>query len=98
MRILIDLDDTTAVTARRLAQAAGTTRKEWLEQTIAQATGSAEPEMVLGFWQITGSEVELPVCADCELPIIAETWLGMTSAFRVIGPLCAKCATNGLSV
>ena len=93
MRILIDLDDTTASAARRLAQAAGITRKAWLERTIAQATSAAEQELVLGYWQIAGGEV-VAACADCGQAIIGPPWVGLTTTHRIIGPLCAPCATT----
>lgn len=38
-------------------------------QAIAQATGSAEPELTLGFWQLANGEVDGATCADCEQPI-----------------------------
>ena len=92
MRILIDLSKETAATARRLAQAAGVSRKEWLEQAIAQATGSAEPELTLGFWQLANGEVDGATCADCEQPIHGDPWMGVTTTYRIVGPLCASCA------
>ena len=93
MRILIDLNDTTASHARRLAQAVGITRKAWLERTIAQATGTAERELVLGCWQLAGGEVATS-CADCGQAIVGRLWVGLTTTHRIIGPLCAHCATT----
>jgi hypothetical protein len=92
MRILIDLSEEIATAARRLAQAAGISRKEWIEQTIVQATGLAAPELMLGFWQIAGGELDGATCADCEQPLASGAWLGITSAYRIVGPLCASCA------
>lgn len=91
MRILIDLSTETAATARRLAQAAGMSRKQWIEQAIAQVTGM-EPELMLGFWKVTGGEVDGATCADCEQFIHGDPWLGVTTTYRIIGPLCASCA------
>ena len=93
MRILIDLNDTTASHARRLAQAVGITRKAWLERTIAQATGTAERELVLGCWQLAGGDVAA-ACADCGQAIVGPLWVGLTTTHRIIGPLCAHCATT----
>ena len=93
MRILIDLDEAEAAAARRLAQASGITRKAWLERTIAQATGTAEQELVLGYWQLAGGEVAA-ACTDCGQAIVGPTWVGLTTTHRIIGPLCAHCATT----
>ena len=93
MRILIDLDEAEAAAARRLAQTSGITRKAWLERTIAQATGTAERELVLGCWQLAGGEVAA-ACADCGQAIVGRPWVGLTTTHRIIGPLCAHCATT----
>ena len=93
MRILIDLDEAEAAAARRLAQAVGITRKAWLERTIAQAIGSAEHEMVLGYWQLAGGEVATS-CADCGQAIVGRPWVGLTTTHRIVGPLCGSCATT----
>ena len=93
MRILIDLDEAEAAAARRLAQTSGITRKAWLERTIAQATGTAEHEMVLGYWQLAGGEVATS-CADCGQAIVGRPWVGLTTTHRIVGPLCAHCATT----
>ena len=93
MRILIDLDEAEAAAARRLAQTSGITRKAWLERTIAQATGTAERELVLGYWQLAGGEVATS-CADCGQAIVGRPWVGLTTTHRIVGPLCGSCATT----
>jgi len=92
VKILIDLTAETAATARRLAQAAGISRKQWIEQTIAQAAGSAAPELIIGFWQVAGGEVDGATCADCEQVIHGDPRMGVTTTSRIVGPLCASCA------
>jgi hypothetical protein len=91
MNVLIDLSPSAIAEARRLAAAAGVSRKAWIEQTIEQATGTAAPEMVLATWPVA-TTLDSFTCADCAQEFGAAMFYGVTDANRIIGPLCAICA------
>ena len=48
---------------------------------------AAIAETVHGSWDASS-------CADCGQAIVGPTWVGLTTTHRIIGPLCAHCATT----
>lgn len=72
---------------------AGQSRQEFILDILADAVEAHDPGLVVGFWETHGGEMVGMDCVECGQSM-ARVFVGMTRGYRMLGPLCERCATT----
>lgn len=95
VNFILRLDPLTAAKADAAAEAANLSRNQWISDLITGTLANEpDPGLMLGYWQVQSSEFAADdECITCSQPIGLRPWVGTTAAGKIVGPLCAQCAS-----
>lgn len=95
VNFILRLDPLTAAKADAAAEAANISRNQWISNLIAGTlVNEPDPQLMLGYWQVRNSEFAADdECITCSQPIGPLPWVGATAGGKIVGPLCAQCAS-----
>jgi len=94
-RFLLALPGDLLAAIDAMAERERLTRSAYVRQLLERAVDGYDPQLMLGYWQVTGGELAADdECAGCGMPIGPRPWMSIDAAYRISGPLCASCASS----
>lgn len=92
--LIRNLTDSQVAKLDSLAQMAGKSRQEYLAGVINDLVGDYEPQLILGYIELAGGELEPEAtCRECGQDYgSGGVWLGWTADLKPFGPVCYICS------